>query len=548
MPVVTLYYNRLQPQVGRRKSVKEILEMLPYIGVDIEEEGKDYVKVEYNPNRPDFSTDYGIARALRGIFGIEVGLPSFRSNKGNVSIKVDPSLKSVRPYIVSLVAKNGQLDDEGIRQIIVMQEDIHTGMGRKRKKVSIGIHNYDVLKPPLLYTTERPSFEFVPLNSDKNMSMRDILNNTDVGKEYSWILEGHKRYPIIKDSDGNVLSFPPIINSELTRLTEKTRNLLIDVTATDLKAAQDALAIVAITLYDAKFKIESVKINYGKKKLETPAMNATPRRIKREYVNQLLGFSLNSGEIARCLQRSRIGASKNGSSITCKIPPYRIDIMHDIDLVEDAAIGYGIHKIGTTYPRSSSVGAKNILLKNLDDAREVLIGLGMIEVLNFSLVSREVQYKMMARDDAKTLAVEQTKSIVHEVLRDSLIPSLMLTLSKNIHETYPQKIFEIGKVFFANGKSSAEEHWSIAAAIAHKDVGYTEAKSNLQAVLKSLLKLEVATKDTSNSMLVDGKAAEVIANNKNVGIIGDVSHQVIDSFKLRVPVSVFELDISKILD
>lgn len=548
MPVVTLYYNRLQPLLGRRKSVKEILEMLPYIGVDIEEQGKDYVKVEYNPNRPDFSTDYGIARALRGVFGIELGLPRFQSKSGNVSIKVDPSVKSVRPYIVSLVAKNGQLDDEGIRQVIVMQEDIHAGMGRKRRKGSIGIHNYDVVKPPLLYTTERPSFEFVPLNSDKNMSLQEILNNTDVGKEYSWILEGHKRYPIIKDADGSVLSFPPIINSELTRVTEKTRNLLIDVTATDLKAAQDALAILAITLYDAKFKIESVKMNYGNKKLETPDMGPTPRSIKREYVNRLLGLKLNSGEIARSLQRSRIGASKNGSSIKCKIPRYRIDIMHDVDLVEDVAIGYGINEMGATYPRSSSVGAKNTLLKNLDDAREVLIGLGMIEVLNFSLVSREVQYKMMARDDAKTLAVEQTKSIEHEVLRDSLIPSLMPTLSRNIHETYPQRIFEVGKVFHANGKSSVEEHWSIAAAIAHKDAGYTEAKSHLQAVLKSLLNLEVETRAASNSMLVDGKAAEVIANKKNVGIVGEVKQQVIDNFKLRVPVSVFELNISKILD
>lgn len=546
MPVVTLYYNRLKKLVGR-KSVKEILEMIPFIALDIEEQANDYVKVEYNPNRPDFSTDYGVARALRGIFGIETGLPKFRSGRSNISIKVDPSVNKVRPYIVSMVAMNGKLDDEGIRQIIAMQEDIHEGMGRKRKKVSIGIHNYDVIKPPLLYTTENPDFKFAPLNSDKHMSMQEILDNTDVGKQYGWILEHHKRYPIIKDADGNVLSFPPIINSELTKVTEKTKNLFIDITATDLKAAEDALAILAITLYDAKFSIQSVKINYGKKKIETPNMQDTARNLNTEYVNKLLGLDLNVNEMVRCLGRSRIGASASKQVIKCKIPRYRTDVMHDVDLVEDVAIGYGIHRMRATYPQSGSVGAKDTLMSILDNSREVLVGLGMLEVMNFSLVSRQVQYTMMGRNESNVLAVEQTKSIEHEVLRDSLIPSLMLTLSKNIHEPYPQRIFEVGKVFLAD-KSNVRESWGIAAAIAHKDSDYTEAKSYLQAMLKSLVNIDAETRsESTNPMLVGGKSAAIIVNNKNVGIIGEVNQHIIDNFKLRVPISVFEIDASDVL-
>ena len=144
MPVITLYYNHLLSLVGKRKSVKEILQTLPYIALDIEEQTKDYVKVEYNPNRPDFSTDYGIARALKGIFGIEIGSPKFQCTGTNVSIKVDPSVKKVRPYIISLVAVNGKLDDEEIRQMIAMQEDIHEGIGRKRKKISRkSMENYE---------------------------------------------------------------------------------------------------------------------------------------------------------------------------------------------------------------------------------------------------------------------------------------------------------------------------------------------------------------------------------------------------------------------
>jgi phenylalanyl-tRNA synthetase beta chain len=546
MPVVTLYHNRLQSLLGRRKSINEILEMLPYIGLDIEEQGKDYVKIEYNPNRPDFSTDYGIARALKGIFNIELGLPKFQSGKSNVSIKVDRSVSAVRPYIVSLVAMNGRLDDEGIRQIIAMQEDIHEGIGRKRKKVSIGIHNYDVITPPLSYTTEGPEFEFVPLNSDKRMSMKDILN-TDVGKQYGWILTDQQKYPIIKDAEGNVLSFPPIINSQLTRVTNKTKNLLIDVTATDLRAAEDALAIIAVTLYDAKFRIGSVKINYAGRKIETPNMNAVARSIRGEYANNLLGLNMSSSEITRNLQRSRLGASSKGSRIMCKIPRYRLDVMHEVDLVEDVAVGYGVNRISATFPQSRSVGARNPMLKILDATREVLVGLGMIEVMNYNLVSKEVQFEMTNRVGVNVLAVEQTKSIEHEVLRDSLIPPLMSVLSKNIHEPYPQRIFEIGKTFFAES-SNVKEYWTVAAAIANKDTNYTESKSYLQALLRTLFNIEPETRMASSVMLVEGRSAEVIVKKENAGIAGEVSQQVIDNFKLRVPVSVFELNVSRILE
>lgn len=543
VPVVTLYYNRLQKLVGRKS--KEILGMLPYIALDIEEQGKDHVKVEYNPNRPDYSTDYGIARALRGMFGIEKGLPKFQQGKSNFSIRVDKSVSKVRPYIVSLLALNGKLDDEGIRQIIAMQEDIHEGIGRKRKKVSIGIHNYDVIKPPLSYTTEGPNFKFVPLNSNTSMSMQEILENTDVGKQYGSIVAAHKRYPIIKDSDGNVLSFPPIINSELTKVTEKTRNLFIDITATDLKAAEDVLAILAVTLYDAKFKIQSVKNNYGNKKIETPNMKENVRNLRIDYVNRLLGLNLNANEMVRCLERSRVGASKNKNAVKCRIPRYRIDVMHDVDLIEDVAIGYGLYNIGATYPYSSSVGAKDRFMSILDNSRAVLVGLGMIEVMNFNLVSREVQYGMMGKDGS-ILAVEQTKSIEHEVLRDSLLPSLMLTLSRNIHEPYPQKIFEVGKAFLP-AKSGVAEHWSVASGIAHKEAGFTEAKSYLQATLKSLLNIDVETRAESNAVFIDGKSAEIIIDGRSVGAIGEINRKIVDNFKLRVPVCAFEINLSQIL-
>src|SRR5574339_380057 len=153
MPVVTLYFNRLQKLLGKKTSKNKIISTLPFIGLDVEEQTHESISVEYSPNRPDYSTDYGIALGLQGLLGIKTGMPKLKIKKGKYSVKVDPSVRKVRPFITTIVAKNGKLDNETIRQIIVMQEDLHNGIGRRRKKTSIVIHNLDKIKFPIFYTT-----------------------------------------------------------------------------------------------------------------------------------------------------------------------------------------------------------------------------------------------------------------------------------------------------------------------------------------------------------------------------------------------------------
>jgi phenylalanyl-tRNA synthetase beta chain len=548
MPVVTLYKHRLENLVG--KGIDEIKAMLPYIALDIEEEGNDYIKVEYNPNRPDYSTDYGIARALRGLMDIEIGLPRIEVKKSSIRFIVDDSVKGIRPYIVALLAVNGRLDGEDVRQLISMQEDLHIGLGRRRKKASIGLHNYDKVKEPFYYTTVDDSFRFIPLNYSSEMSIKDILASTDVGKEYSHLLSNADRYPIIKDSYGNILSFPPIINSNLTRIDESTKNILVEVTATDINTAQDVLAVIAVTLRDMGFTIESVDIYTNSKILTTPDMSNRSMSIDINYANSILGIDLSADEIARCLKRCRLDASYNSNSntIICTIPRYRIDIISEIDLVEDIAIGYNVSLLEPRYPRLKAMGSKDKTLGILDHARDVLIGLGMLEVINFSLVSYELQYKMVNRDigSSKVLMVKESKSKEHEVLRDMLLPSLLDVLAKNIHEPYPQRLFEIGKVFIYDC-SYIKEHYNVACVIADAHTDYTEAKSYLQAFLKHLFGYDVVTEPIEDAFYEHGRAASIIVNNISIGNIGEISKSILNNFRIRVNVSAFELDLSKLL-
>ena len=357
-------------------------------------------------------------------------------------------------------------------------------------------------------------------------------------------MKGLGRYPVIVDSAGTTISFPPIINGNVTKVDKNCRNLFVEVTATDQKAAEDALAIIAVTLYDAGFEIRTVTIDSGKK-VETPQMK--PKVISADigYVNSILGMALDAKQAIDYLKKSRLDAKASGKKIICTVPRYRIDINHPIDIAEEVAIGYGIFNLEPTFPASPTAGQKNLLSTYFCAIREALTGLGMIEALSFSLTSREVQYNAFGITGKDALAVDGSKSLEHEILRDSLIPALLQSLSRNVHEEYPQRLFEIGKTFHKNG--AITERWNVGGVITHVDAGYTEIRSVMQALIKSCFGRDAITKAAQNTMFMEGRSAEIVIDGILMGTIGEVTPLALENFKLRMPVAAFEIDLSHII-
>ncbi|MEM3065439.1 MAG: phenylalanine--tRNA ligase subunit beta [Candidatus Nitrosotenuis sp.] len=542
MPVVTLYLQRLEKLVGKANRSK-IIEALPFLGLDIEEETKEYVKVEYSPNRPDYATDVGIAAALQGLFGIKKGAEKFVIKKSDKCcyIKTEPPVKKIRPYVCAIIARRGKLDNEAIKQLITLQEDLHFGIGRRRKKASVGIHDLDKLALPLTYTAVERSHSFVPLGMTEGMSVEGILENTEVGTTYGGLLHEHDKVPVIVDAKNNTISLPPIINSALTTVTTKTVNLLVEVTGTDKNATEDTLAVVATTLHGLGFTLCDFKTDsaVASKIFKTKSM-----RLDAALVNQTLGLSMTATAISNCLKKSRIDARPSGKKILCKIPRFRFDIFGPMDLVEEVALGYGIQNLVPTLPASTSIGQKHTLTKKLDHLSQIMIGLGFTEALNPSLTSKRVLCDETKRI-TDTIEVAESKSQEYTILRDSLLPGLLENLSRNIHESYPQKLFEIGTVFSAD--SPIKESISLACVSAHKDASFTEVKSVLQSLLKTASNLDSITKTAEEPMFAKGKTARVIIGDKNVGTIGQIDSQVVDSFKVRVPVCGFEIVLSEFI-
>lgn len=537
MPVVELSFSRLQKLIGKTTK-KQISELLPFLGLDVESESGDAIRVEYSPNRPDYSTDFGIALGMQGLLGIKTGAIKLKIKKSNLKINVKSDVTKVRPFVTGVIARNGIINDKTIKQLMVMQEDLHFGLCRKRKKSSIGIHDFKSISFPLMYGTVDKNHKFIPLHSEKELSISEILDTTVLGQDYGGILANSSKMPIITDAQNNTVSFPPIINAAVTTVTTKTRDLFVEVTGMNKADAEDVLSVVATILQSAGFALEQVLISGAKN--STPSFSSRKMMISPTLVNQTLGLNLNSAKIISCLRKSRLDAVVIGKNISCTIPSYRFDIFGPMDLVEEVALGYGIQNLEPVLSASSSIGTKHPISQLLKSLDGVMIGLGYLEALNSSLTSKRVQYTMCNRD-GKIISVRDSKSQEHTILRDSILPGLLDNLSGNIHEAYPQRLFETGTVFSG---IPINETISFAAISAHKDANFTEIKSILQSGLKTGFGIDIQTRTATHSIFRAGHCADVLINGVSVGVIGEIDSGIIENYKIRVPAVGFEISLS----
>ena len=546
MPVIELNLNRIKKIISGNVTKKRIVDTLPFLGLDIESQDGDKIRIEYSPNRPDYSTDFGIALGLEGLLGIKKGIQKINIKKqGKFEIKVDPSVSKIRPFVTGVIARNGTINDETIKQLMNMQEDLHFGIGRKRKKSSIGLHDLDRISFPLNYTTSTRGHSFVPLNSESKHTIDQILSETEVGKNYGWILGDSKNVPIIVDSEGTTISFPPIINASVTAVTTKTKNVLVEVTSLDKDAAEDMLSVVVAILQMAGFEIIQLTISGGKN--STPRLNSRKIQYDTRLTEQILGLNISTSAMASSLKKCRLDAIQKGTKIQCTIPRYRFDVFGPMDIVEEIALGYGIDNLTPKLSPSQKLGEKSLMTKKLEIVSKITVGFGFTEALNSSLTSKKILFDFLNRDSSQMISVIDSKSQEHTILRDTILPGLIENLSKNIHESYPQKLFEVGTVF--SKAKPIHEAINLAGVIAYKESNYSEMKSILQSILKTGFKIDSKTKTPKDNVttFANGRHSDIFVGEKSVGTIGEINSDVLDNFKIRTSVVGFEIKLSGLI-
>lgn len=546
MPVINFTYQNLNELLGTSIDKGELIDLLPMIGSDIEDYDDENLKVEFFPNRPDHYSVEGIARTLKGFLQIEMGIPHYDLTPSGTSITVDPGLANIRPYTSCALVEGINLDDDKLVQIMEFQEDLHWVLGRDRKKVAIGIHNLDVLTPPFYYKAADPlTTSFVALDTDEEMNLQEILENHKKGRAYAHIIDKFDKYPLLIDSEDNVLSMPPIINGELTKLTADTKNVFVDVTGTDKKAVDHTLNIITTSFAESGAKIKTMDVIYPYETRTLPDLTPKKKVLRVENAQRMIGIDSSRDEIIGMLRRVRLDAEAlNEDEIEVSIPPYRIDVLHEVDIIENVAIGYDFRKIRARLPDVATVASEDPHKAFENRVREIMIGYGFYEVMSLMLTSEEQHYQKMNLPEDQRVVVAQPISQDRTMIRKSLLNGLMEFLEDNTHEELPQKIFEVGEVVYLDESAETRTRGvsKLAALVTHSTANFTEIKS-LTASLISNLGLQMTVKPLDHPSFIKGRCAEVVTKGDKVkGFFGEVSPLVISNFNLEYPVVGFELE------
>jgi len=558
MPVLDTTLSRLQRYIGFDISLKELEELLFQIGFELDsakKQGDEYLlKIEITPDRPDCLSTVGLARTLRLYLGKEKPKNYVACESTEYKIFVDKSVVEIRPYIAAVVVKGLNLTEEDLVELIWTQEKLHSTFCRNRRKASIGFYPLRKLKWPLRYYAEDPDkIRFRPLGVEKEMSGREILSEHPTGREYSFILEGKEKYPLFVDGEGKILSMPPIINSaDYGQISEDDKDILLETTGTHKETMEKTINILATILSDMGGELYSVEIIYPDGAVDSsPYFRRYTRTISPQQVEKVLGVQLKRRKIKQLLERmGYISKLDNPPLITVEIPPYRTDIFHDIDIIDDIARAYGFDNFEPELTPVFTVGAALEDNETVDFIREILIGLGFVEAFTFSLTNEHDQFdKMLLKTPAERIVrIRGAKEAKITMVRYWLLPELLKMISENKAAEYPLKIFEIEDTVEICEELSAKARNLRHLAIVISDVSanYTQLKSIVEYVL-SLLGIQINIRRDKHPSFIEGRCAAIYLNGEKIGVMGEVHPKVLLNFGLTIPTVAAEIDLTKIL-
>lgn len=523
---------------------EKMKDRIAMFGTTIENLGDETIELDILPNRPDLLSYHGFKRAFLGFLGKTSGLKEYKLNKPekDFAVNIDSSVKDVRPFTACAIVKKIKFDDEKIKEIIELQEKIHATIGRKRKKLAIGVYPLEKITLPITFKALEPDkIKFIPLESEKEMSGLEILQKHPAGKEYAHLLAGKMKFPIFEDAKGQVLSMPPIINSQITgRITNATTEVFIECSGFEFNILKKCLNILTTALADMGGEIYQMDLKSTKKET-TPDLTPEKMNLSIENANKLIGFSFSEKQVKECLEK--MGHNYNKGKV--EFAAWRTDIMHEVDLIEDIAIGYGYENLKPEIPKISTIGEESKKETIKRKISELLIGLGMVEVSNYHLTTKNEQFADMGiaeKQEKGFIEVEESKTN-YNILRKNLAHYLLKNLSENIDSLYPQKIFEIGRIFELKDKITETESLAIAISPAN----FTEIRQILEYISRMLeINLQLGEPQLILEHLIDGRTAEIFLDGHGIGLVGEIHPKILKKWRIKMPVALLEINLEKV--
>ena len=567
MPTISINQKDFEQLVGRPTIAGEPLDAwLPLVKAELKDQDSESGEVRlelHDSNRPDLWSCEGIARQIRiKLQGAASAYPFFKPTpRPKRRIQVMQGLERVRPYIAACTAVGYKMTGEGLAQLVQTQEKLADIFGRKRRTISIGLYRLPQIVFPVTYTLVKPEeVRFTPLGVEEKMSPREILAVHPKGLEYGPILASHDRLPLLMDEEGQVLSLPPIINSrEIGEVRVGDRELFVEVTGTDLPMVLLTLNILAVNLADRGATIEAVEVAYPYatelgKTVRTPFNFQKARSIPIKTIEDALGVPLGAERIRQALLAYgyEASASKDRGAISVKIPPYRNDLMHPLDVVEDVAISRGYGEFTPIMPSQFTVGSLSRLEEMSDRVRDMMVGMGFQEIISNIMASRQElidRMRLAGSDRDQIVEVENVMTQAYSCLRQWITPSLLRVEAASTRAFYPHRLFEVGEVAVpdATEETGVRTLMVLGALIAHANANFSEAHSCLDLLL-FYLDRPYTLEPISHRSFLDGRAGRIVSNGRAVGLIGEIHPEVLEHWQVSMPSVVFELEVDALVN
>lgn len=504
------------------------------------------IKIELNDtNRPDLWCVEGVARALRcAESGPERHLEGLPEPVGQ--LQVDGAMERVRPYIAVFGARGWAPDEQGLEALIATQEKLTESFGRSRSTAAIGFHRADRIDFPVRYEAVDPRRSMVPLGWQREMTLSEVLERTEKGALYGPLLNGMDRYPALVDGSGDVFSFPPVLNSNITgQVRPGDSDLFCDVTGTDWHTVQLTASILACNLQDRGAEILPMEVEYpyatpGGGTTVCPVSYADTLRIPLAELERLLGAGVGGEAVLKALGRLDYPVRElEDGLLTGVLPPYRRDGIHPVDMVEDVAIGVGLDHFTPVLPGDYTVGRPAREEQLADSVRNLLVGAGCEEVLRPVLGSRD-RLSCGGRG-AAPVCLANPMTLEYGAVRGSLLPGILDVESVSGRAAYPHRLFEVGEVLRSEG-DGVHTSISLAVMVFGNETDLGDAHSVLGALCHGR-GLDLALREAEDGRFIPGRCARAVIGGVAAGIIGELHPEVLEMWGVEKPSSGFELDL-----
>jgi phenylalanyl-tRNA synthetase beta chain len=511
-------------------------------------------------NRPDLWCCEGIARQIRIKQAGMAASYSFASLRKSPTkqVTVGPGLEQIRPYVAACTATGYRVTDDGLAQLIQTQEKLADIFGRKRRTVSIGLYRLSAIQFPVSYELVKPdSTRFTPLGMDTVMTLSEILLVHPKGLEFGGILSGHERVPLLRDAKGQVLSFPPIINSrEIGEVRVGDDALFVEVTGTDLSMVVLTLNIFAANLADRGAVIEPIQVAYPSKTelgqfVVTPHDLGKERTVSLATIEQALGQPLDARAVSHALKAYGYDVTTTKGEITVRLPLYRHDLMHPMDVVEDVAISRGFAEFLPVMPSQFTVGCLTRIEMLSDRVRDLMVGMGFQEIISNILGSPQLLSDAMRLNGTEWGDLVQVDNVMSQnfsALRQWMLPSLLRVEAASSRAFYPHRLFEAGEVERPDPthELGSRTVMVVGALLAHASAHFSEIHSCLDALFYYLDRA-YSLEPVQHPSFLEGRAGRIVLDGGAVlGMIGEFHPEVLERWQITVPTVAFEVDLTKL--